>query len=84
MANQDEVRLQIIDTGIGIPENELENIFKDFYQIEDHLTRRNVGLGLGLPIAREIIQLHGGRIWAKSAGPGKGSTFKVVLPRLHA
>jgi len=84
MANQDEVRLHIIDNGIGIPEDELENIFKEFYQIEDHLTRRNVGLGLGLPIAREIIQLHGGRIWAESAGPGKGSTFKVVLPRLHA
>jgi signal transduction histidine kinase len=84
MARQDEVRIHIIDSGIGIPGNELENIFKEFYQIEDHLTRRNVGLGLGLPIARGLIQLHGGRIWAESAGPGKGSTFKVVLPRLYA
>lgn len=82
MANQDEVRIHIIDSGIGIPGDELENIFKEFYQIEDHLTRRNVGLGLGLPIARGLIQLHGGRIWAESAGPGKGSTFKVALPRV--
>jgi signal transduction histidine kinase len=81
MANQDEVHVYIKDSGIGIPSDELENIFKEFYQIEDHLTRRNEGLGLGLPIARGLIKLHEGRIWAESAGLGKGSTFKVALPR---
>lgn len=68
------------DTGVGIPAGELTNIFKDFYQVQDHMTRRHGGLGLGLSIARGIVQLHGGRIWAESPGPDQGSTFKIALP----
>jgi signal transduction histidine kinase len=76
-----EVQVSVRDTGAGIPAGELENIFKDFYQLEDHMTRRHGGLGLGLAIARGIVQLHGGRIWAESAGLNQGATIHVVLPR---
>jgi signal transduction histidine kinase len=75
-----EVRITVRDTGAGIPAGELDNIFKEFYQVEDHLTRRHGGLGLGLAIARGIVQQHGGRIWAESAGPNQGTTVHVVLP----
>jgi signal transduction histidine kinase len=77
----DEVHLTFEDTGIGIAADELENIFKEFYQVEDHMTRRHEGLGLGLSIARGIIELHRGRITARSGGLGLGATFDVVLPR---
>ena len=79
-----EAWVEIRDNGVGIPPSELENIFKEFNQVEDHMTRRVGGLGLGLSIARGIVKLHNGRIWAESQGKGKGSTFKVVLPSVGA
>jgi signal transduction histidine kinase len=75
-----EAWIQVIDTGIGIPAEELEKIFEQFHQVEDHLTRRYNGMGLGLAIARGMVEAHGGRIWAESAGPGQGSTFIIALP----
>ena len=80
----DEVIISITDTGRGISEENLEKIFEVFYQVDDHMTRRYGGLGLGLSIARELINLHGGRIWAESEGLGEGSTFRVVLPKTAA
>ena len=77
----DEVMVSIVDTGRGIAKESLEKIFEVFYQEDDHMTRRYGGLGLGLSIARELINLHGGRIWAESDGFGKGATFQVVLPK---
>jgi len=74
------VEVRVIDTGQGIPPSELSNIFKEFYQIEQHLTRTYGGLGLGLSVARGIIQLHGGKIWAESAGDNLGTTIVVQLP----
>jgi signal transduction histidine kinase len=76
-----EAQVTIRDNGPGIPAGELVNIFKDFYQVADHMTRRHGGLGLGLAIARGIVQLHGGRIWAESAGRDQGAAIHVVLPR---
>ena len=73
--------VSIVDTGKGIDPEKLEKIFEVFFQEDDHMTRRYGGLGLGLSIAREIVQLHGGRIWAESEGLGKGATFRVVLPK---
>jgi len=77
----DEVMVSITDTGRGISPENLEKIFEVFYQVDDHMTRRYGGLGLGLSIARELVNLHGGRIWAESEGLGKGATFRVVLPK---
>ncbi len=79
-----EAWVEIQDNGGGIPPGELENIFKEFYQVEDHMTRRVGGLGLGLSIARGIVKLHNGRIWAESGGEGQGSTFRVVIPSAGA
>lgn len=73
------VQITVKDTGVGIPPEDLPYIFKRFYQVEDHLTRRNEGLGLGLAIAKAMIEAHEGRIWATSE-VGKGSAFTVQLP----
>jgi signal transduction histidine kinase len=75
-----EVWVEIKDNGLGIPPNELENVFREFYQVEDHMRRRHGGMGLGLAIARGLIRLHDGRIWAESEGEDQGTTLKVVLP----
>ncbi len=72
-------QIRIRDTGIGISAEELPRIFDRFYQVESHLTRQHGGIGLGLSIAKAMIELHGGRIWAEST-PGKGSTFTILLP----
>jgi len=79
-ATEDKALVEIQDNGIGIPPDKLTRIFEQFYQIEDHMTRRYGGLGLGLAIARVLVELHDGRIWAVSEGLGKGATFKIQLP----
>jgi signal transduction histidine kinase len=81
--SKNEALVEIQDNGIGIPPDKIERIFEQFYQVEDHLTRRHGGLGLGLAIAQVLVKLHGGRIWAESEGEGKGATFKVSLPLLQ-
>ena len=73
------LRLQVRDTGIGIPAQLLERVFEPFFQVDGSLTRRHGGLGLGLSQARQIVQHLGGRIWVES-DPGQGSTFQVELP----
>jgi signal transduction histidine kinase len=73
------IKIAVMDNGIGIPANEQENIFKRFYQVERHLTRKHGGLGLGLPIARDMIEKHGGKLWVESV-EGKGSRFSFLLP----
>jgi signal transduction histidine kinase len=75
------VRVAVIDDGIGIPAKELPRVFERFYQVESHLTRRYGGMGLGLSVAKAMVELHGGRIWAESSG--KGSTFTILLPIDH-
>jgi len=77
--NGDQVMSWVQDHGIGIPADKLEKIFEEFYQIEPPNTRHYGGLGIGLTIAKGLIEAHGGRIWAESDGAGKGSTFKVLL-----
>jgi len=76
------VEITVIDDGVGIPKAELGRVFERFYQVEDHLTRHHGGLGLGLAIAKEVIEQHGGRIWAES-GDGQGSRFRITLPTVH-
>jgi signal transduction histidine kinase len=77
-----EVLAWVQDTGKGIPESELKKIFQEFYQIEPHTTRKHGGMGIGLSIAKGLIEAHGGKIWAESPGLGKGSIIKVLLPFL--
>lgn len=73
-------KVSVIDDGIGIPDRDLPRVFERFFQVETHLTRRYGGMGLGLAVAKAMIELHGGRIWAESEA-GKGSSFIFVLPR---
>jgi K+-sensing histidine kinase KdpD len=79
-ASNNEVRFSFTDNGVGIPSEHVTDIFKPFHQVEDHMTRRHGGMGLGLSISQAVIEAHGGRIWAESAGQDQGSTFTVVLP----
>lgn len=71
--------LNVIDTGIGIPQTEYDRIFDQFYQVEPSLTRKYQGMGLGLSIAKGMVEVHKGRIWVESV-VGKGSNFTLVLP----
>lgn len=75
------IRIAVSDTGIGLAPEELDRIFDDFYQVEDALTRSQGGLGLGLTLARKLIHLHDGRIWAESDGADAGTTVIIELPR---
>ena len=76
----DQVLSWIQDQGIGIPADKLQKIFEEFYQIEPPNTRHYGGLGIGLTIAKGLIEAQGGRIWAESEGADQGSTFNVLLP----
>jgi signal transduction histidine kinase len=80
MEQDDQIMAWVQDNGIGIPADQLQKIFEEFYQIEPLNTRRYSGLGIGLTIAKGLIEAQAGEIWAESEGEGKGSTFKVVLP----
>ena len=76
----DQVMSWVQDHGIGIPVDKLQKIFEEFYQIEPPNTRHYGGLGIGLTLAKGLIEAQGGKIWAESEGAGSGSTFKVLLP----
>lgn len=73
------VEVSVIDTGVGIPEDKLVQIFEEFTQVDSSSTRRFEGTGLGLPITKKLVELHGGRIWVESE-PGEGSAFTFILP----
>jgi signal transduction histidine kinase len=73
------VKVTVRDNGIGIPARDLPKIFERFFQVEEHLTRKHGGMGLGLSVAKSMIELHGGRIWAESE-EGKGSVFTFLIP----
>ncbi|MEP6505830.1 MAG: PAS domain-containing sensor histidine kinase, partial [Betaproteobacteria bacterium] len=74
------IELSVSDTGIGIPASFIAQVFERFSQRDGSTTRAHGGLGLGLAIARQLVELHGGSIRAASAGEGQGSTFTVELP----
>ncbi|MBM4427357.1 MAG: GAF domain-containing sensor histidine kinase, partial [Chloroflexi bacterium] len=75
----DYVQISVQDNGVGIPASDLPRVFDRFYQVESHLTRRHGGMGLGLSVAKVMVEMHGGRIWAES-NEGLGSTFTFLLP----
>jgi signal transduction histidine kinase len=75
------VLITVKDTGIGIPSDKLEAVFLEFTQVDTSTTRKVGGTGLGLPISRRLVEMHGGRLWAESTGvDGEGATFHVELP----
>jgi signal transduction histidine kinase/DNA-binding response OmpR family regulator len=74
-----DVVVSVIDTGVGIAPADQPKVFERFKQVGDTLTDKPKGTGLGLPICREIVEHHGGRVWVESE-PGKGSTFSFSLP----
>jgi len=76
----DEVLVSVSDEGVGIPPDEIARVFERFYRVDDALTRKTQGTGLGLFIAQSVIEAHGGHIWAESE-PGQGATFTFALPR---
>ena len=80
-SEHERIQVRVRDTGIGIPPNKLEDVFEAFSQVDSSTTRKIGGTGLGLPISRRLIELHGGRLWAFSKGiPGEGSIFYLELP----
>lgn len=76
-----EVRVHVRDDGIGLSEEEIEQIFDPFFQADGADLGETGGLGIGLTLVRQIVNLHEGRIEASSRGPGRGATFTVILPR---
>ena len=78
---QDDVQVDVQDSGIGIKVEDQGRVFERFYRGEHPLVLATPGTGLGLPIVRQLVEMHNGRIWMKSTGiPGEGSTFSFTLP----
>lgn len=82
-ATDDELRLEVEDTGAGIPEAELPRLFERFHRVQGTRARSQEGTGIGLALVKELARLHGGRVSVRSA-EGVGTTFTVSIPRGHA
>ncbi len=74
------VEIAVKDTGIGILHKDIRRIFNDFEQADGSSGRYYQGTGLGLSLARKLVNHHGGKIWAESAGKGRGSIFRFIIP----
>lgn len=77
------ISISVTDTGIGIPEEEIPRVFDRFYRVDRSRSRRTGGTGLGLTIAKHLVEVHGGSIQAESS-LGEGSTFSFTIPNSHA
>ena len=77
--DDDNVTVSVKDQGVGLPQDEQERIFERFYRVDDALSRKTQGTGLGLYLARAVIEAHHGKIWVNSVF-GQGSTFTVSIP----
>lgn len=75
-----DLRVSVRDTGIGVPQEDLERIFESFQQGNSSMSGKFQGTGLGLAISRRLVEMHGGRIWVKSTA-GQGSTFTFTIPQ---
>jgi signal transduction histidine kinase len=83
-AERADIAVCIEDSGVGIPPEALQRVFEKFYRVESVLHRHARGTGLGLAICRQIVEAHGGRIWAESRGLGQGARFCFTLPSERA
>jgi signal transduction histidine kinase len=73
------IKVSVVDDGLGIPVKDQPHLFERFYQVESHLTRRHGGMGLGLSVAKAMVEMHNGQIWLESK-EGVGSKFTFILP----
>jgi signal transduction histidine kinase len=80
--DEKQVAVRVTDSGIGIPNSQLNQIFKRFYRVPRRVASKVKGTGLGLFIVRSVVSNHGGKTFAESAGEGLGSTFTILLPRV--
>jgi signal transduction histidine kinase/HAMP domain-containing protein len=79
------IRVRVRDTGVGVRPEQAQIIFEEFGQVNTSTTRTTGGTGLGLPISKRLIEMHGGQLWVESSGvPGAGSTFIIELPAVEA
>ena len=76
----EQLVVQVADTGMGIAAGDLPHLFERFYRVDKSRSRAGGGSGIGLTIVRHLVEAHGGRVWATSAGLGEGSTFTFTLP----
>lgn len=77
--HHEEICLFVRDTGIGIAAHDIQAVLQPFGQVDDGLNRQNQGTGLGVPLTKSLIELHGGRLEIDST-PGKGSEFRLIFP----
>jgi CheY-like chemotaxis protein len=82
--HEERAAIRVADTGAGMQPEMLARLFEPFAQADRSLDRRGGGLGLGLSLAKGLVEMHGGEVRAHSAGPGKGAEFTVLLPLEHA
>jgi len=75
-----EIEIHVSDTGLGIKEKDLERIFNPFEQVDSSFSRERGGTGLGLALAKKLVELHGGRVRVESEGVGRGSKFLFTIP----
>jgi signal transduction histidine kinase len=75
-----QVLVSVADEGLGMTEAQLGQLFQRYHRVESDASKRIRGTGLGLYLTKGLVEAHGGRIWAESGGPGKGSTFSFLLP----
>lgn len=75
------LEISVKDEGIGINEADYEKVFQPFLQVDESISRKHGGVGLGLALVKKFVELHGGKVWVK-ASPGKGSTFTFRIPKL--
>jgi histidine kinase len=80
---KDAIQIAVEDTGIGVPVEHQPYLFTRFYRVDKSRARASGGSGIGLTIARHLMEAHGGRIWMESAGEGQGSTFVISLPLIE-
>jgi two-component system sensor histidine kinase SenX3 len=80
--DEKQLAVRVTDSGIGIPREQLKRVFKRFYRIRASVLSQVKGSGLGLFIVRSVVERHGGKVFAESAGEGLGSTFTIVLPKV--
>lgn len=82
-SSADSVVISVVDTGVGIPSHALAEVFSMFSQLSKDIGSSQGGLGIGLSLVRSLVHMHGGEVFAASAGEGRGSTFTVRLPLAH-